>query len=163
MCAGARGWYRGECAGSCGFATGAAFRFVLPQENGLPHQCAHWFAMTCRNMRRACGCKDAMTCRNMRRACVCKDAMICNNLPGACVCKNALPVYCRNWPLYPQKGAGWRQSKGVAALPAGDISIPQAGGKHKAFFLTGRKTGPTGGFSAVTEPCTVCARNPAYP
>ena len=52
MCAGARGWYRGECAGSCGFATGAAFRFVLPQENGLPHQCAHWFAMTCRNMRR---------------------------------------------------------------------------------------------------------------
>ena len=114
----------------------------------MPHQCAHWFAMTC---------------RNMRRACVCKDAMICNNLPGACVCKNALPVYCRNWPLYPQKGAGWRQSKGVAALPAGDISIPQAGGKHKAFFLTGRKTGPTGGFSAVTEPCTVCARNPAYP
>ena len=131
----------------------------------MPHQCAHWFAMTCRNMRRACVCKDAMICNNLPGACGCKDAMICNNLPGACVCKNALPVYCRNWPLYPQKGAGWRQSKGggVAALPAGDISIPQAGGKHKAFFLTGRKTGPTGGFSAVTEPCTVCARNPAYP
>ena len=61
----------------------------------------------------------AMTCRNMRRA---------------CVCKNALPVYCRNWPLYPQKGAGWRQSKGVAALPAGDISIPQAGGETQGLF-----------------------------
>ena len=26
-------------------------------ENGLPHQCAHWFAMTCRRRRRCCGCK----------------------------------------------------------------------------------------------------------
>ncbi len=26
---------------------------------GLPHQCAHWFAMTCRRKRRCCGCKDA--------------------------------------------------------------------------------------------------------
>ena len=26
-------------------------------ENGLPHQCAHWFAMTCRRRQRFCGCK----------------------------------------------------------------------------------------------------------
>ena len=26
-------------------------------ENGLPHQCAHWFAMTCRRQRRGYGCK----------------------------------------------------------------------------------------------------------
>ena len=25
--------------------------------NGLPHQCAHWFAMTCRRQKRVCGCK----------------------------------------------------------------------------------------------------------
>ena len=25
--------------------------------NGLPHQCAHWFAMTCKRQRRCCGCK----------------------------------------------------------------------------------------------------------
>ncbi len=25
---------------------------------GLPHQCAHWFAMTCRRQRRVSGCKD---------------------------------------------------------------------------------------------------------
>ena len=26
--------------------------------NGLPHQCAHWFAMTCRRQRRVSGCKN---------------------------------------------------------------------------------------------------------
>ena len=26
--------------------------------NGLPHQCAHWFAMTCRRKRRCCVCKN---------------------------------------------------------------------------------------------------------
>ena len=31
---------------------------LLCGENGLPHQCAHWFAMTCRRRRRACECKD---------------------------------------------------------------------------------------------------------
>ena len=25
---------------------------------GLPHQCAHWFAMTCRNLPGVCGCKN---------------------------------------------------------------------------------------------------------
>ena len=32
---------------------------VFLRGNGLPHQCAHWFAMTCRRKRRCCGCKDA--------------------------------------------------------------------------------------------------------
>ena len=27
-------------------------------ENGLPHQCAHWFAMTCKRRMRVCGCKN---------------------------------------------------------------------------------------------------------
>ena len=30
------------------------------KENGLPHQCAHWFAMTCRRQKRVCGCKDVV-------------------------------------------------------------------------------------------------------
>ena len=28
------------------------------KENGLPHQCAHWFAMTCRRQKGVCACKD---------------------------------------------------------------------------------------------------------
>ena len=28
------------------------------KENGLPHQCAHWFAMTCKRRMRVCGCKN---------------------------------------------------------------------------------------------------------
>ena len=31
---------------------------VFLRGNGLPHQCAHWFAMTCRRKRRCCGCKN---------------------------------------------------------------------------------------------------------
>ena len=27
---------------------------------GLPHQCAHWFAMTCRNLPGVCGCKNVV-------------------------------------------------------------------------------------------------------
>ena len=30
------------------------------KENGLPHQCAHWFAMTCRRRAGVRGCKDAV-------------------------------------------------------------------------------------------------------
>ena len=30
------------------------------KENGLPHQCAHWFAMTCRRKGRCFGCKNVV-------------------------------------------------------------------------------------------------------
>ena len=35
--------------------------------NGLPHQCAHWFAMTCKRQRRGCGCKGVF-CNDMQKA-----------------------------------------------------------------------------------------------
>ena len=59
-------------------------------ENGLPHQCAHWFAMTGKRRRRRCGYKDvlprkgcpfagpthwaAMTGRKRERFCASKGA-----------------------------------------------------------------------------------------
>ena len=42
----------------------------------MPHQCAHWFAMTCRRQKGVCACKDVA--RKVRR-----------NLPGVSVCKDA--------------------------------------------------------------------------
>ena len=33
------------------------------QGRGLPHQCAHWFAMTCRRQRRVSGCKNVWRVR----------------------------------------------------------------------------------------------------
>ena len=38
---------------------------------GLPHQCAHWFAMTCRRQRRVSGCKD-VGCSDMLKAVACQ-------------------------------------------------------------------------------------------
>ena len=43
---------------------------LLCGENGLPHQCAHWFAMTCRRRAGVCGCKDVI-CNNMQRGARC--------------------------------------------------------------------------------------------
>ena len=40
------------------------------KESGLPHQCAHWFAMTCRRGQGVCGCKDVI-CNNMQRGARC--------------------------------------------------------------------------------------------
>ena len=37
-------------------------------ENGLPRQCAHWLAMTCRRQRRVSGCKDVPTVIARREA-----------------------------------------------------------------------------------------------
>ena len=62
---------------------------------GLPHQCAHWFAMTCRRRWRVSGCKDvcAMTCRNMRRECDCKG--VSSSTPAVRSCTRAhLPTFC---------------------------------------------------------------------
>ena len=33
---------------------------VSLRRRGLPHQCAHWFAMTCRNLPGVCGCKNVV-------------------------------------------------------------------------------------------------------
>ena len=38
---------------------------------GLPHQCAHWFAMTCRRQRRVSECKD-VGCSDMLKAVACQ-------------------------------------------------------------------------------------------
>ena len=37
-------------------------------ENGLPRQCAHWLAMTCRRQWRVCGCKDLPHCHCEERS-----------------------------------------------------------------------------------------------
>ena len=61
----------------------------------MPHQCAHWFAMTCRRRWRVSGCKDvcAMTCRNMRRECDCKG--VSSSTPAVRSCTRAhLPTFC---------------------------------------------------------------------
>ena len=39
---------------------------VFLRGNGLPHQCAHWFAMTCKRQRRGCGCKGVF-CNDMQK------------------------------------------------------------------------------------------------
>ena len=50
------------------------------KENGLPRQCAHWLAMTCRRQRRGYVCKGAVhdDIQRMETACGCKGA----NLPA---------------------------------------------------------------------------------
>ena len=48
---------------------------------GLPHQCAHWFAMTCRRQKGVCACKDVA--RKVRR-----------NLPGVSECRDVWRARC---------------------------------------------------------------------
>ena len=48
---------------------------------GLPHQCAHWFAMTCRRQKGVCACKDVA--RKVRR-----------NLPGVSECRDVWHARC---------------------------------------------------------------------
>ena len=68
------------------------------KENGLPRQCAHWFAMTCRRQKRVCGCKDVVRNDMQKEGRVrgCKDAVrndmqkteACQRLQG--VVRNAM-------------------------------------------------------------------------
>ena len=74
----------------------------------MPHQCAHWLAMTCRRQKRVCGCKDAARndmqkegrvrgCKDVARndmqkegrVRVCKDVgrKVRGNMPGVSGCK----------------------------------------------------------------------------
>ena len=56
------------------------------KENGLPRQCAHWLAMTCRRQKRVSGCKDVARNAMQKEGRVrgCKDAArkARGNMPG---------------------------------------------------------------------------------
>ena len=56
------------------------------KENGLPRQCAHWLAMTCRRQKGVCGCKDVARNAMQKEGRVrgCKDAArkVRGNMPG---------------------------------------------------------------------------------
>ena len=54
----ARTHYRGKFPTVYEFALSAAFSWRFLRGRGLPHQCAHWFAMTCRRRAGVSGCKD---------------------------------------------------------------------------------------------------------
>ena len=53
----------------------------------MPHQCAHWFAMTCRGEQGVCVCKDAVhdDMQKGARCLACKD-VICNNMQKGARC-----------------------------------------------------------------------------
>ena len=48
------------------------FAMCCRRRDGLPHQCAHWFAMTCKRRVRFCGCKGWFARTSRRWAGVCK-------------------------------------------------------------------------------------------
>ena len=56
-------------------------------ENGLPHQCAHWLAMTCRRQRRVSGCKNVGR-NDMQKA------ETCLRVQGRFGSTPAVPRYC---------------------------------------------------------------------
>ena len=66
---------------------------------GLPHQCAHWFAMTCRRQRRVCGCKAVVPGKPTRRLQVCHWAGVLANVDtrqiSACHCEERSDVAIR--------------------------------------------------------------------
>ena len=61
------------------------------KENGLPRQCAHWLAMTCRRQKGVCVCKDVARNAMQKEGRVrgCKDAArkVRGNMPGVSGCK----------------------------------------------------------------------------
>ncbi len=61
----------------------------------MPHQCAHWLAMTCRRQKGVSGCKDAARNAMQKEGRVrgCKDAArkVRGNMPGVSGCKGVLP------------------------------------------------------------------------
>ena len=67
--------------------------------NGLPHQCAHWLAMTCRRQRRVCGCKAVVPGKPTRRLQVCHWAGVLANVDTrqilACHCEERSDVAIR--------------------------------------------------------------------
>ena len=70
VCALVRNDRLGRCVRIC--PNSSQLARLLCGENGLPRQCAHWLAMTCRRQKRVCGCKDAVTCRRKMRVSGCK-------------------------------------------------------------------------------------------
>ena len=100
------------------FALGTASRFVLLRGRGLPRQCAHWLAMTCK--RQMCGyvCKDAMTGRRQGRFCVCRGIRPhVHNPPGGTGRTASCGANCR------AKGACCQLGSRPDAL-TGDLGIP---------------------------------------
>ena len=72
----------------------------------MPHQCAHWFAMTCRRQRRFSGCKDVAY--DMLKTVACQRVQggrvrrVRRNLPGVCGCKDVPPI------VIARSGATWQ-------------------------------------------------------
>ena len=81
----------------------------------MPHQCAHWFAMTCRRKDVCAGARTLL-------------AMTCKRLPRCYVCKRVLPGQARNRPQIRLKcyfflpfPAGTRIATPVCALVRNDM------------------------------------------
>ena len=92
---------------------------------GLPHQCAHWFAMTCRRQRRACVCRDAAIGRRQGHFCGCKGVLL-----GECA------GGCEVAPVVRSCGANTRQVSACHCEERSDVAIrtPCGSAKRKAIL-----------------------------